>query len=133
MSGIPQLPGYGELELVETFMYYDQPVLFSCKSLASEVHSCKDKIDRLFLAVAADETETTETWLYVVMSEGRLDDLKAGKFDLRTAFTEPEEKRLIELTIPFQDDDMARIRFVQPDEIDPEFLPASGEFLNDDD
>ena len=44
----------GRLEILETFEYYDQPVLFSCKNVAGH----------LYLVVAADENDQNETWLY---------------------------------------------------------------------
>ena len=131
MCYIQQLPDHCELELVETFIYYDQPVLFTCKSLSSEVHSCKDAKGKLYLAVAADENETMETWLYVEISDQRLCDLKSGVIDLRSAFAEPEQNTVIELVIPFQDYDIARVNYVCPTEVNPDFLPVAGEYLND--
>ncbi len=50
MADILNIPMLGRLEIVETFEYYDQPVLFSCKNAAG----------RLYLVVAADENERNE-------------------------------------------------------------------------
>lgn len=62
MDDLLNIPMLGRLEILETFEYYDQPVLFSCKNAAGH----------LYLVVAADENEQHETWLYAGVSEERL-------------------------------------------------------------
>ena len=47
MIDILNITGLGRLEIVETYVYYDQPVLFSCKSAA----------DHFYLAVATDKND----------------------------------------------------------------------------
>ena len=49
------VPILGIHEILETFEYYDQPVLFSCK--------CKNTDGHLYLVVAADESDQDEIWL----------------------------------------------------------------------
>lgn len=38
MADILNIPSLGRLEIIETYAYYDQPVLFSCKNAAG--YSC---------------------------------------------------------------------------------------------
>ena len=54
MADILNIPSLGKLEIVETYAYYDQPVLFSCRNAAGH----------LYLVVAADENNQYDTWLY---------------------------------------------------------------------
>ncbi|MCE2400451.1 hypothetical protein J4G08_06130 [Candidatus Poribacteria bacterium] len=49
MIDILNIPELGKLEIVETYEYYDQPVLYSCRNAAGH----------LYLVVAADETINT--------------------------------------------------------------------------
>ena len=55
MADILNITGLGKLEIVEIYVYYDQPVLFSCKSAAGH----------LYLGVAAEENDEHETWFYL--------------------------------------------------------------------
>ncbi len=47
MADILNITGLGRLEIVETYVYYDQPLLFSCKSAAGH----------LYFSVAADKND----------------------------------------------------------------------------
>ena len=85
MADILNFPMLGRLEIVETYAYYDQPVLFSCKNSAG----------RLYLVVAADENEENETWLFAGMSEERLRLIRSGSIDLHDAFADPEDGFLV--------------------------------------
>ena len=69
MFDILNIPSLGRLEIVETYTYYDQPVLFSCKDAAGN----------LYLAVAADEDDQFETWLYAKVSAERLNLIRSGQ------------------------------------------------------
>ena len=88
---ILNITGLGRLEIVETYVYYDQPVLFSCKSPAG----------RLYLAVATDKNEEHETWLYVAVSAKRLNLIRSGAIDLHDAFAEPEDGFLLQEIVPY--------------------------------
>ena len=81
MTDILNITGLGKLEIVETYVYYDQSLLFSCKSAAG----------RLYLGVAADKNDEHETWLYVGVSAERLSLIRSGAIDLHDAFAEPED------------------------------------------
>ena len=81
MDDLLNISTLGRLEILETFEYYDQPVLFSCKNAAGH----------LYLVVAADENEQNETWLYAGVSEERLNLIRSGAIDLHDAFADPED------------------------------------------
>ena len=81
MDDLLNFPMLGRLEILETFEYYDQPVLFSCKNAAGH----------LYLVVAADENDQHETWLYAGVSEERLKLIRSGAIDLHDAFADLED------------------------------------------
>ena len=120
MAGILNITGLGKLEIVETYVYYDQPVLFSCKSAAGH----------LYLGVAADKNDECETWLYVGVSAERLNLIRSGAIDLHDAFAEPEDSFLLQETVPYDDQMQSRLEQIQSDQISEDMLPMPGECLD---
>ena len=120
MADILNITGLGRLEIVETYVYYDQPVLFSCKSAAGH----------LYLVVAADKNDEHETWLYVGVSAERLILIRSGTIDLHDAFAEPEDSFLLQEIIPYDDQTQPRMESIQPDQISEDMLPMPGECLD---
>ena len=120
MADILNITGLGKLEIVETYVYYDQPVLFSCKSAAGH----------LYLGVAADKNDEHETWLYVGVSAERLSLIRSGAIDLHDAFAEPEDSFLLQEIVPYDNQTQPRMKSIQPDQISEDMLPMQGEYLN---
>lgn len=119
MDDLLNIPMLGRLEILETFEYYDQPVLFSCKNAAGH----------LYLVVAADENEQYETWLYAGVSEDRLNLIRSGAIDLHDAFADPEDGFLVQARVPFDNRIPPQIDSIQPDKISKDILPIPGERL----
>lgn len=117
---ILNIAGLGRLEIVETYIYYDQPVLFSCKSAAGY----------LYLAVGADENDQHETWLYVRVSAERLNLIRSGAIDLHDAFAEPEDGFLFQEIVPYDNQTQPQLESIQPDQISEDMLPVPGECLD---
>ena len=109
----------GRLEIVETYAYYDEPILFSCK----------DAVDNLYLVVAADENDQYETWLYVEVSTERLNLIRSGAIDLYNAFANTENGYLLQVRFPY-DQTEPRIEPVQSNQISEDMLPIPGECLD---
>ncbi len=120
MGDILNITGLGRLEIVETYVYYDQPVLFSCKSAAGH----------LYLVVATDKNDERETWLYVGVSTERLNLIRSGAIDLHDAFAEPEDGFLLQEIIPYDKQTQPRMESIQPDQISEDMLPVPGERLD---
>jgi len=120
MADILNIPILGKLKIVETYVYYDQPVLFSCRNAAGH----------LYLVVAADENDQYETWLYAGVSVERLDRIRSGEIDLHDAFADPEDSFLFEAVVPYEDQSPLRIEPVQPNQISEDMLPVPGERLD---
>ena len=120
MADILNIPILGKLEIVETYAYYDQPVLFSCKNAAGH----------LYLVVAADENDQYDTWFYAGVSTERLNHIRSGAIDLHDAFADPEDGFLFQAVAPYNDQNPLWIEPVQPSQISEDMFPISGERLN---
>ena len=121
MADILNIPSLGgRLEIVETYEYYDQPVLFSCKNAAGH----------LYLVVAADENDQYDTWLYTGVSPERLNHIRSGAIDLHDAFADPEGDRLFQVMASYDGQTPLHIQSVQPNKISEDMFPIPGERLD---
>ena len=120
MDDLLNIPMLGKLEIVETYAYYDQPVLFSCKNATGH----------LYLVVAADENDRHETWLYAGVSEERLNLIRSGAIDLHDAFADPEDGFLVQARVPYDDHTPPQFDPIQADKLSKDMLPIPGERLD---
>ena len=118
MSILPQLTNLGKLDIIEIYVYYDRPCLFSCRNLTGH----------LFLAVWIDETKIEDIWLYVPISEGRFQSIRSGEIDLRDAFLKSEDSFVYKVTIP-QKNRLSMVETIQSDRLNEDWLPVAGEYL----
>lgn len=70
----------GSLALLETFSYYDQPILYSAKNPAGD----------LFLVMLDDLGELTDRWLAVKLDALLFRWMLEGRLDLYSAFRSAE-------------------------------------------
>ena len=110
----------GKLEIVETYAFYDEPVLFSCQNT----------LGRLYLVVAADENDQNETWLYAEVSTERLNLIRSGSIDLHDAFADTEDGRVLQVRFPHNAQSDPKIEYVQSEQISKDMLPIPGECLD---
>ncbi len=113
------IPRLGKLEIVETYAYYDQPVLFSCKDAAGY----------LYLVVAVDKNDQYETWLYAGVSSGRLNRIRSGAIDLHDAFADTEDGCLFQVKFPYASSTAPQIESVKANQVSEDWLPLPGECL----
>ncbi|MFJ9742545.1 DUF6575 domain-containing protein [Streptomyces sp. NPDC101166] len=102
----------GELKMQESYVYYDGPRVFSCTSLT----------DQTFLAAWAEEGDEGDEWLYVPVSQARLDMVRSGGIPLRTAI-ESSEGFIFQVSLPHDvgRDDTAKP--IRAGDIPEEWLP----------
>jgi hypothetical protein len=74
-------PQADNLHILDVLVYYDRPLLYTCRNGAS---------GQAFLVLFADESETDETWLYAPLSDARMAAILAGDVTLKDAFTKSE-------------------------------------------
>ena len=120
MDDLLNISTLGRLEILETFEYYDQPVLFSCKNA----------VGHLYLVVAADENEQNETWLYAGVSEERLNLIRSGAIDLHDAFADPEDGYVLQAIVPYDNQTGIQTDFIPPDQVPEDMFPVPGERLD---
>ena len=120
MVNILNIPELGELEIVEIYEYYDQPVLYSCKNASGHY----------YLVVAAAEDDQFLTWLCVAVSTERLNLIRSGKIDLHDAFADSENRYAIQVRVPYQKHAPVQTDFIQSDQIPEDMLPLPGECLD---
>lgn len=107
------LPHLGDLQVLETYVYYDGPRLFAARSATG----------RLFLAVWTGEDDHGESWLYLPLSRSRLRELKSGRLMLGAAFRAPEGGLLWRVTTPHDDREPPTSRPVHPSRVPDADLP----------
>ena len=117
---ILEIPGLGKLKHVETYAYYDEPVLYCCQNAAGH----------LYLVVAAAANEQGEIWLYAGVSDTRLNRIRSGAIDLHDAFADPEDGSLLQVTVPYDDNMPLPPESVDPKQIPSDMLPMPGERLD---
>lgn len=110
----------GKLEIVETYAFYDEPVLFSCQNT----------LGRLYLVVAADENEQNERWLYAELTTERLNLIRSGSIDLHDAFADTEDGRVLQVRFPHNAKSEPKIESVKSEQISKDMLPIPGECLD---
>ena len=118
MSLLPQSTILGNLEIIEVYVYCDQPCLFACRN----------RTGHIFMAVWIEETAVFNQWLYVALSEQRFTSIRSGKIDLRDAFLKSEEGFVFEVRIS-RDRSSDRIQLIYCNRLNEDWLPMAGEFL----
>jgi hypothetical protein len=112
---LPQHSILGTLRLLETYIYYDQPSLFSCENQEGQ----------MFIAVWVDRLEEGDTFLYVAVSPERLQSFLEGSIDVRSAFENTESGSIFKVMIPFSNLPAKAISILCED-LDKEDLPEPG-------
>ena len=118
MSALPDRTLLGKLEFLHVYQEFDGPRVFSCRNKAEQV----------YLALWADQSDQTDTWLYVPVSDGRLTAVESGVISLQAAFVEPEDGVVIVVQSSLHErDDRTSIR--APDDLPGAWLPRPSAFV----
>lgn len=112
-----RLPSIGDLYYHHVYLYYDEPLVFSCATKAMQYY--------FVLAVPA-RSSFDETWLMVPISSGRLAKAEKNVIELRALILEPE-------TVVYQinrRNTVFSLVDVDQTELTNEMLPEAGEYLD---
>lgn len=112
-----QVPVIGELYYHNTYLYYDEPLIFSCVTKALQYY---------FVIAVPSVSDIDESWLIVPISSGKLLKAEKNAIDIREIITSPE-------TVVFRIDTIqtnVSLTNVNPAELSDDMLPEVGEYLD---
>jgi hypothetical protein len=107
----------GELEIFEVYEYLDGPRLFAARN----------NIGTKYLAFWFDEEDDATGWLYLPLSEEKLNKLRRKKISLHSAYLEPETNYFLVYTASPPRKDSVEI--ATPDNISSDFFPPEGYYI----
>lgn len=110
----PQDTFLGLLEIDEVYVDYEGPRFFCAVSRSG----------RRYLALHIDESETSDIYLYLPISDDRFKIVRSGGLSVRTAFVEPEDGRLYTVTADYSSG-LNMIDAVSVNELTSDQLPAA--------
>jgi len=110
------VPNIGELYYYHTYLFYDEPQLFSCVTRTQQFY--------FFTTIPNESAENS--WLAVPISTGKLSLLEKNALEIRNAFLEPES---ILWKIDYNDQQYASFLYL-PASLTDELLPEAGELLD---
>ncbi|MFM6203948.1 DUF6575 domain-containing protein, partial [Planktothrix sp.] len=119
MSLLPVSQFIGTLTIIEIYVEYNGPKLFSCRN----------EVGQTFLALWVDEEDDYDLWLYIAISIKKLNSIRQGHTDLHQAFLYPENKHIYEIKIPFSDKQDVKFQKIKSDLIDIDCLPLEETFI----
>ena len=120
MTSTFDVPDLGRLELVETYEYYDEPVLYACQ----------DATERRYLVVLSVDEPGFQEWLYAPLSARRFQHVRSGGLDLHSAFRAAEGGFIFRLTLQRDPTAAGRGEWVPAQSLDDALLPTPGEALD---
>ena len=118
MSYLPENTRLGKLEYVNIYNQDDtRPCLFSCRN--------QDEQD--YLVIWVNETSDGNRWFYATISTTRLNWLKEGIVDIRSAFTEATSGFVYDVIT--DKDGKSSVKMLSCLALTDDLLPVLGEFL----
>jgi hypothetical protein len=119
MSFLPTSTKLGHLEILEVYVQYNGPRLFSCKN----------QTNKIFLGLWVDEEEEYDLWLFMLVSLERLKSIRTGLISLRDSFLESETFSVYQARHCHTEDDW-RIELVSINNLDCDLLPLENTCLD---
>jgi len=119
MNRLPIKTPLGKLIPLETFHYFDGPKLFSCSNTAGQK----------YLVFWLGDEKDQDRWLYVPISETRLQLARSGGISLRNVCAQPEDGVLWLINLTFDSDEPTKVDAITPDQLLLSDLPAENSYL----
>lgn len=110
-------PNIGELYYEHIYLFYDEPLIFSCITKAQNY---------FFALTIPPQSDADSSWLITPISHGKLLMLEKNLIEIRDAITNPEALLLRADLIA----DSIVVSEVDPKKLTEDLLPNSGEFLD---
>ncbi|WP_299492911.1 DUF6575 domain-containing protein [Acaryochloris sp. IP29b_bin.137] len=109
----------GELEIKEVYIKFNGNHLFACEN----------QVKQIFLALWIEDKSDFDSWLYFLISAKKLDDIRHGKIDVRSAFLKPETGILYKVRFTYRENRYS-VESIAPEQIKQEWLPEADTHLN---
>ncbi|AWX56935.1 hypothetical protein AB432_018610 [Brevibacillus brevis] len=90
----------GEFKILETYIYFDGPQLFSCKS----------STDQIYLCYWCEITDEELIWLYTPISLDRYEEIRSGKISVRDSILKVEDDYVWKLSMTIDGENSASER-----------------------
>lgn len=119
MNRLPIKTQLGRLIPLETFHYFDGPKLFSCSNTAGQK----------YLVFWLGDESGEDRWLYVPISETRLQLARSGGISLRNVCLQPEDGLLWLINLPFDSDKPTKVELITPEKLSLSDLPIEDSYL----
>ena len=118
-TAIPN-PMWGGFSVDMVLDYYDGPRLMLQRSLAGQ----------LYLAWWSDSNASTDRWVYLPLSEERLESILSGKISALDGLRNPEDGYIFVVDIDSDADSIAQTVMTTADTLPEDALPRPGARLN---
>jgi len=105
----------GNLKLLKTYEYFDEPLLFSCKNEKEEIY--------IFTLTDDDYEKSERLWLGVLISESRLLMAEDNDLSLYHLYTLPENKLIVFVYASRVNNIEPNVQFVTASRVDDDLLP----------
>lgn len=110
----PQGTVLGSLEIEEVYFYYEGPRFFAARNASGQ----------RYLAIAVDEDEGSDTYLYVAVSTDRFRAIRSGLVSLREAYTSAEDGHAVTVKATYGDSPTNQLELRDSSEIPDAWLPT---------
>lgn len=117
MNILPKNSVLGRLTIDQVIEYYDFPRLFTCKTATG----------KYYIVLSVDEDEKWLHWLYVSISNDRLNSLFSKKLSLYQAFKTPEDEYLF--YVKTDSEGLCDIEYKFSEQIPDNLLPIEDEYV----
>ncbi len=108
----------GKLVIEEVYLYYEEPLMFSCKNLFGHI----------FLVNCIDLDEDNKTWLMLPITSQKLKYVKKGIVSVYDAFVDPEDQYLWKV-IKKPVESICKATQIQPRDLTPNDLPTKTAYI----
>ncbi|MED5098672.1 hypothetical protein P9858_00880 [Niallia circulans] len=109
-----------KLNLIETYEYYDRPLLFTCESISGQK----------YLVNLIDADDISDTWFYVPISNTRFANVRSGKISVRDSILKSENNFVWEVITHNIDESKDRVSVREITSISEDELPDEDSYLN---
>ena len=112
------LPIFGQLFFHHTYLFYDEPLLFSCMSKTFQCY---------FVIAIPSDTEPDNSWIVVPVSQGRLSQAEKNAIEIRELILNPEANVFKVVQKASSEVEMT---IISTEEITEKCLPNRGTYLD---